>query len=81
MFRGQEGPGNSARKAEMAKYPKGIHVIFNLKAYANRENLKQWARQQYKWGSPFSPLDREPRLFVIDAFAVYKKKTEQEKER
>ena len=79
MFRGQEGPGNLARKAEMAKYPKGIHVIFNPKAYANGENLKQWARQQYKWGSPFSPSDREPRLLAIDAFAVHKKKTKQEK--
>jgi hypothetical protein len=44
MFRGQEGTkaaNKAARKAEAAKYPKGIYVIFNPKAYANKENLKQ----------------------------------------
>jgi hypothetical protein len=41
MFRGIKGSGDSRRKAEMKKYPKGIQVIFNKKAYANGENLKQ----------------------------------------
>jgi hypothetical protein len=27
--------------AKALRYPKGIHVIFNLKAYANGDNLKQ----------------------------------------
>ena len=79
MFRGKEHSNTKARREELSKYPKGLHVIFNEKAYANGENLKQWARQQYKWGSPFSPSDQEPRLLAIDAFAAHKKKTAQEK--
>jgi hypothetical protein len=79
MFRGTEGTGDSRRKAEMKKYPKGINVIFNKKAYANGENLKQWARQQYKWGSAFSPSEKEPRLLVIDAFAAHKKSVDEKK--
>jgi hypothetical protein len=49
-------------------------VIFNTKAYANGETLKQWARQDYKWGSAFSPSDNEPRFLVLDAFSAHKKK-------
>jgi hypothetical protein len=79
MFKGKEINNSKARKEEMARYPKGIAVIFNPKAYANSENLKQWARQQYKWGSAYSPSDKEPRLLVLDAFAAHKKKkTDQE---
>lgn len=79
MFKGQEKLNTKARRDEMAQYPKGIHVIFNPKAYANGENLKQWARQQYKWGSAYSPSDREPRLLVIDAFAAHKKTVDEKK--
>jgi hypothetical protein len=78
MFRGSEGTtaaNTTARRAEAARYPKGIHVIFNKKAYANGENLKQWARQQYKWHGAFSPSDNEPRLLVLDAFSAHKKST------
>ena len=72
MFRGKQGPGDVGARQEIKKYPKGIHVIFNEKAYANGENLKQWARQQYKWGSAFSPSDNEPRLLALDAFSAHK---------
>jgi hypothetical protein len=48
MFRGQEKLNTKARKDELAQYPKSLYIIFNPKAYANSENLKQWARQQYK---------------------------------
>ena len=41
MFKGKEGQGNSVRKVEIARYPRGIHVIFNDKVYVNKENLKQ----------------------------------------
>jgi hypothetical protein len=44
MFRGKEGPEDARRKAEALKYAKGVYVIFNKNAYANGENLKQWAR-------------------------------------
>ena len=76
MFRDSEGAkyaNTAARRAEAARYPKGIHVIFNSKAYANRENLKQWARQQYKWYGPFSPSNNESRLLALEAFAAHKK--------
>ena len=63
----------------MARFPKGIHIIYNSKAYANGENLKQQARQQYKWGSAYSPSEKEPRLLVLDSFAAHKKRTNQEK--
>jgi hypothetical protein len=57
MFKDNEGTtaaNITTRRAKAAKYRKGIYVIFNKKAYANGENLKQWARQQYKWYSAFS---------------------------
>jgi hypothetical protein len=79
MFRGKEGPGDYRRRAEALKYAKGIHVIFNDKAYANGENLKNWARQQYKWGSAFSPSDNEPRLLTLDAFGAHKKTVQEDK--
>jgi hypothetical protein len=79
MFRGQERLNTKARREEVARYPKGIHVIFNPKVYANGENLKQWPRQQFKWGSPYSPSDKEPRLLVIDAFPAHKKMTDERK--
>jgi hypothetical protein len=78
MFRGSEGTtaaNTTARRAEAARYRKGIHIIFNKKVYANGENLKQWARQQYKWYSAFLPSDNEPRLLVLNAFSAYKKST------
>jgi hypothetical protein len=34
----------TAHKAKAVRYPKGIRVIFNSKAYVNKKNLKQWAR-------------------------------------
>jgi hypothetical protein len=81
MFRGAV-KGDYRRKAEAKLYAKGVTVIFNPKAYANGENLKQWARQQYKWGSAYSSSDNEPCLLVLDAFGAYKKKkpTEEEKQ-
>jgi hypothetical protein len=81
MFRGREGTGDIWRQREMARYPKGIVVIFNDKAYANGQNLKQWARQQYKWGSAFSPSENEPRLLTLDAFGAHKKKKPTEAEK
>lgn len=41
MFRGAEGAGDTRWKAEFKRYAKGVHVIFNLKAYVNGDNLKQ----------------------------------------
>jgi hypothetical protein len=73
MFRGKEKLDTKARKDKLARFPLGVHVIFNTKAYANGENLKQWARQEYKWGLVYSPLDYKPRLLSIDAFVAHKK--------
>ena len=74
MFKGKEINNSKARQEEMARFPKCIYVIYNPKAYTNGENLKQWARQQYKWGSAYSPSDNEPRLLTLDAFGAHKKK-------
>jgi hypothetical protein len=63
------------------KYPKGIHVIFNSKAYANEETMKQWARQDYKWHGAFSSSDNKPRLLVFDAFLAHKKKKDDGEQR
>ena len=41
MFRGKEYSNTKARYEELSKYLKGLHIIFNKKAYTNRENLKQ----------------------------------------
>ena len=44
MFRGDAGSkalNARPRRAKALRYPKGIHVIFNPKAYANGDNLKQ----------------------------------------
>jgi hypothetical protein len=44
MFRGSKdttAANTTAQRTKAAKYPKGIYVIFNKKAYANEENLKQ----------------------------------------
>jgi hypothetical protein len=67
MFRGLEKLNTKARKDEVERYPLRYSCYFNPKAYANGEDLKQWARQQYKWGSVYSPSDDEPRLLAIDA--------------
>ena len=82
MFRGDASAKASKaapRRAEALKYPKGIHVIFNKKAYANGENLKHWAREEYKWHGAYSPLEREPRLLVLDAFLAHKKSADEVK--
>ena len=79
MFKGQEKLNTKAHRDKLARFPSGVHVIFNPKAYANGENLKQWARQEYKWGSAYSPLDNEPRLLSIDAFAAHKKTVDEVK--
>ena len=73
MFRGSKSPSDTRHKTEMRRYPKGIHMIFNPKAYANEKNLKQQAYQQYKQSSVYSPSNKEPRLLVIDTFAAHKK--------
>jgi hypothetical protein len=44
MFRGDASSkalNVRPRRAKALRYPKGIHVIFNPKAYANGDNLKQ----------------------------------------
>jgi hypothetical protein len=44
MFRGSKGTtaaNTTVCRAKAVKYPKGIYVIFNKKAYANKENFKQ----------------------------------------
>jgi hypothetical protein len=41
MFKGSSGTGNVRRRREIKRYPKGIRVIFNDNAYANKDNLKQ----------------------------------------
>jgi hypothetical protein len=43
MFKGSE-TGDSCCRAEEKRYPKGIVVIFNKKAYANTKNLKLWVK-------------------------------------
>jgi hypothetical protein len=77
MFQGSEGPSDVQQQVEYKRYPKGIRVIFNAKAYANRYNLKQWVHQEYKWGSVYSLLDNEPRLLTLNAFLVYKKSSKE----
>ena len=82
MFRGDTSAKVSKavpRRAKALKYPKGIYVIFNKKAYANRENLKHQAREEYKWHGAYSPLEREPRLLVLDAFLAHKKSADEVK--
>ena len=41
MFKGKEVLNTVAYRAELIRFPKGIHIIYNKKVYTNRENLKQ----------------------------------------
>jgi hypothetical protein len=41
MFKGLLGTDNVRRRQEIKRYLKGICVIFNNNAYANKDNLKQ----------------------------------------
>jgi hypothetical protein len=41
MFKGLLGTGNVRHRQEIKRYSKGIRVIFNNNAYANKNNLKQ----------------------------------------
>jgi hypothetical protein len=44
MFRGSEdttAANTTVYRTKAVRYPKGIYVIFNKKAYTNKENLKQ----------------------------------------
>ena len=41
MFKGKEYSNTKACRDELAKFPSDITVIYNKKAYTNRENLKQ----------------------------------------
>jgi hypothetical protein len=77
MFKGSE-KGDSQRCTEEKQYSSDVSVIFNPKAYANTQNLKQWVKNQFKWGTPFSPSDMEPRLLVFDSFEPHKKSKKQE---
>jgi hypothetical protein len=77
MFKGSE-KGDSRRRIEEKRYASDVNVIFNPKAYANTQNLKGWVKNQFKWGTPFSPSDMEPRLLVLDAFEPHKKSKKQE---
>jgi hypothetical protein len=79
MFKGSE-MGDSRRRLEEKKYSKDVVVIFNPKAYTNTQNLKAWVKNHYKWGSPYSPSNIEPRLLVLDAFASYKKSIKKQQE-
>jgi hypothetical protein len=79
MFKGLSGTGDVRRRREMKRYPKGIRVIFNDNAYANGDNLKQWARQEYKWGGVYSPSDNEPRFLALDAFSAHKQTSDETK--
>jgi hypothetical protein len=54
-------------------------VIFNDNAYANGDNLKQWARQEYKWGGVYSPSDNKPRFLALDAFSAHKQTSDETK--
>ena len=79
MFKGKEYSNTKVYRDELAKFPSDIIVIYNKKAYTNRENLKQQVYQQYKQGSPYSPSEAEPRLLVLNVFIAYKKKKTAEK--
>jgi hypothetical protein len=46
--------------------------VFNPKAYCNSNALLHWFRQELKWGSPYSPDDKEPKLLILDSFAPHK---------
>ena len=54
-------------------------MVFDEKAWANGENLMQWAKSQFKWGSAYSPSEQEPRLLTMDAFRAHKKKVDSNK--
>jgi hypothetical protein len=41
MFKGLLGTSDVRRRREIKRYLKGIRVIFNNNAYANKDNLKQ----------------------------------------
>jgi hypothetical protein len=77
MFKGSEN-GDSHHRIEEKRYSTDVSVIFNPKAYTNTQNLKGWVKNQFKWGSPFSPSNMEPRLLVLDAFEPHKKSRKQE---
>lgn len=47
MFKGSE-KGDSRRRIEEKRYSLDVKVIFNLKAYANTQNLKGWVKDQFK---------------------------------
>jgi hypothetical protein len=74
IFGGAEGIGSRTRQAEVKRYHPGVSVIFNPKAYCNSKVMLSWLRQQFKWGSPYSPDDNEPRLLILDSFAPHKNK-------
>ncbi len=72
IFAGKPGPGNKNRQSEMRKYHYRVDVIYNKKAYCDIEVLISWLKNQYRWATPWSPSDNDPRLLVLDAFAPHK---------
>jgi hypothetical protein len=41
MFKGKEKLNTKAYKDKLTRFPLSVYVIFNAKAYANSQNLKQ----------------------------------------
>ena len=39
MFRGKEKLDTKVYKDKLARFPSGVHIIFNIKVYTNSENV------------------------------------------
>jgi hypothetical protein len=75
IFAGQEGAAAAnrpRRRKEAQEYHPKVDVIFNNKAWCNLKVMLGWFKGQYKWGTPYHPSEREPRLLVLDSFAPHK---------
>jgi len=75
IFAGAEGAAAAAkprRRKEAKEYHPDVDVIFNEKAWYNLKVILTWLKGQYKWGSPYPPSEREPRLLVLDSFRYIK---------
>ena len=74
MFKGKDRRETYARKEERRKYYPSVIVWFNEKAYANTSNLITYFKTQYAPASAYPLRDHEPRLLVLNTFALHKSK-------
>jgi hypothetical protein len=65
--------GDTRRKDEERKYCKDVDVLWNLKAWANKDIMLWWLKHSYQFSLCYSNLGikREPCLLCMDAFKAY----------